>query len=256
MTLDAFLDLMFGRAPTATSTGPETDTHVETAVDRGTDTDVDHGSSGHEAGPEPGPPAGLCVYTLFGSADLGGAVGRMIDRIADGLGDEAPWPTARQASGIWIGSRGVVTPLHHDAWPGLLFQTHGSKRVTMFSPSDRTNLYFSPPTKVGSRWSRLPGRSADADPEEFPRIRRVARHEGELRAGDTLYIPPFWSHEIEALDANISIPFRFRVIPGDHLNPGYLRPAYEVFHGKYVRPLGHRSRRVRDAVGRARADTH
>jgi hypothetical protein len=196
-----------------------------------------------------GPPDGLCVYRLFGPSDLDGAVGQMLDRIADGLRGVADQPPEKGASGIWIGSRGVVTPLHHDAWPGLLFQTHGTKRVTMFSPRDRTNLYFSAPVRVGSRWSRLPGRSAEADAGTFPRADRAIRHEGELGPGDVLFIPPFWSHEIEALEPNISIPFRFRVATADHLNPGYLRPAYEVLDGNVVRPARQRAHRV---VRRAR----
>ncbi len=199
---------------------------------------------GDEDGVRAGPPDGLCVYRLFGPSDLDGAVGQMLDRIADGLHGVADQPPEKGASGIWIGSRGVVTPLHHDAWPGLLFQTHGSKRVTMYSPRDRTNLYFSAPVRVGSRWSRLPGRSATADPDSFPRARRAIRHEGLLGPGDVLFIPPFWSHEIEALEPNISIPFRFRVTAADHLNPGYLRPATEVLDGKVVRPARHRAHRL------------
>ncbi len=206
------------------------------------------GDDDRRSGPT-GPPDGLCVYRLFGPSDLDGAVGRMLDRIADGLRGVADQPPEKGASGIWIGSRGVVTPLHHDAWPGLLFQTHGSKRVTMFSPRDRTNLYFSAPVRVGSRWSRLPGRSADADPDTFPRADRAIRHEGELGPGDVLFIPPFWSHEIEALEPNISIPFRFRVATADHLNPGYLRPASEVLDGNVVRPARRRAHRL---VRRAR----
>jgi hypothetical protein len=219
LTLAEFLDMMFG---------PD-----DASADDSDDSDA----------PEVGPPPGLCVYELLGPSGLDGEVGRMLDRMATALDGLADRPAETGASGVWIGSRGVVTPLHHDAWPGLLFQTHGSKRVALFSPTDRTNLYFNAPVQVGSRWSRLPGRSATADPAEFPRADRAIRHEGVLRAGDVLVIPPFWSHEMEALESNISIPFRFRVAPLDRLNPGYLRPAYEVFDGKFVRPVRRRTAR-------------
>ena len=88
---------------------------------------------------------GTCTYRLFSVADLDGRVGDIVDDISDRLATRADATPDRQASGLWISSRGVVTPLHHDAWTGLLFQFHGAKRVRMFSPVDRTNLYFSSP---------------------------------------------------------------------------------------------------------------
>lgn len=184
------------------------------------------------AGREPG----TCTYRLFSIADLDHEVGRIIDSMAAGLSRLTDRRAEQQASGIWIGSKGVTTPLHHDAWTGLLFQMTGSKRVLMFPPEDRVNLYFTSPFAATDRWSNLPGRADDADPAEFPRFARANRHEGRLDAGDVLFIPPFWSHEVEALEANISIPFRFGTQPLDHLNPGFLRPAYEIADRKLVAP--------------------
>ncbi len=177
-----------------------------------------------------------CTYRLFGVADLDHEVGRIIDSMAERLSQLTNRRAEQKASGIWIGSKGVTTPLHHDAWTGLLFQLTGSKRVLMFPPEDRTNLYFTSPFAATDRWSTLPGRSDDADPDEYPRFARASRHEGQLDAGDVLFIPPFWAHEVEALEANISIPFRFGTRPIDHLNPGFLRPAYEIVDRKLVAP--------------------
>jgi hypothetical protein len=177
-----------------------------------------------------------CTYRLFGVSDLDGDIGRIIDTMSEGLAALTDRRPDRAASGIWIGSSGVVTPLHHDAWTGLLFQMTGSKRVLMFPPTERPNLYFTSPFAAKDRWSMLPGRSGDADPTGFPRFARANGFEAQLDAGDVLFIPAFWSHEIEALEANISIPFRFGTRTIDHLNPGFLRPAYEVFHRKYVEP--------------------
>ena len=177
-----------------------------------------------------------CTYRLFSVADLDHEVGRIIDSMAEGLSQLTDRRAEQKASGIWIGSKGVTTPLHHDAWTGLLFQLTGSKRVLMFPPEDRTNLYFTSPFAATDRWSNLPGRSDDADPEEYPRFARASRHEGRLDAGDVLFIPPFWAHEVEALEANISIPFRFGTRPVDHLNPGFLRSVCEIADRKLVAP--------------------
>ncbi len=179
---------------------------------------------------------GTCTYRLFSVADLDGRVGDIVDDISDRLATRADATPDRQASGLWIGSRGVVTPLHHDAWTGLLFQFHGAKRVRMFSPVDRTNLYFSSPREPNAVWSRLPGRSADTDVAEFPRFARATPHEATLEAGEVLFIPPYWSHEIEALEANISMPFRFTSTVREYLDPGFLIPAMEVFDSKFVQP--------------------
>ena len=175
------------------------------------------------------------IYHQFGRKMLDSAAGTIIDNMADTLAKVVHRQADKDASGIWIGSKGAVTPLHYDAWPGLLFQTHGAKRVLMFSPDDIPNLYFMPQFAVGARWSKLPGRSREADTTEFPRFSKATRFEGTLEAGETLFIPPFWPHEIEALEPNISVPFRFGLAKAEYLNPRFLRPACEVFHGKYLK---------------------
>ena len=172
------------------------------------------------------------TYQLFSVDRLDGQVGHVVDRMAERLGPATGRRPDRSASGSWVGSRGCVTPLHHDAWTGLLVQTHGSKRVALYHPDDRRNVYFSSPFRPTSRWSELPARSSEADPDRFPRLRRATRWETVLDAGQALFIPPYWSHEVEALDANISIPFRFRPRARDHLDPGFLRPAVEILHRK------------------------
>ena len=177
---------------------------------------------------------GTCTYRLFSADDLDGRVGGIVDDISNRLAERTDATPDRQASGLWIGSRGVVTPLHHDAWTGLLFQFHGTKRIRMFSPVDRTNLYFSSPREPDAVWSRLPGRTADTDLSEFPRFAHATPYEGQLEAGEVLFIPPYWSHEIEALEANISMPFRFTTSVREYLDPGFLMPAIEIFESKFV----------------------
>jgi hypothetical protein len=172
--------------------------------------------------------AGTVVYRLLGPGALGGAAGGIIGEFDRAVAGRTSLRTEPRFSGIWIGSTGVVTPLHHDAWPGLLFQTEGTKRVAMYAPVDRANLYFRTPLAGRGRWSDLPGRSADADPAAFPRVTRAVRHEGVLRAGDALVIPPFWAHEMEAIEPNISVPFRFATPRSGYLDPGFLRPASEL----------------------------
>jgi hypothetical protein len=177
---------------------------------------------------ERGVESGTVVYRLLGPKALGGAAGTIVDEFDRALAARTSLRTEPRFSGIWIGSTGVVTPLHHDAWPGLLFQTEGTKRVAMYAPVDRTNLSFRSPLAGEGRWSNLPGRSADADHAQFPRLAHAVRHEEVLRPGDALVIPPFWAHEMEAIEPNISVPFRFATPRTGYLDPGFLRPASEL----------------------------
>jgi len=171
---------------------------------------------------------GSVIYQLFGINSLHGAIRQVLERFDGAVRSATDRATEPRFSGVWIGSTGATTPLHHDAWPGLLFQTYGTKRVAMYAPGDRSNLYFRSPLRGAGRWSDLPGRSGDAPPADFPRLARAVRHVGTLEAGDALYIPPFWAHEIEAMEANISVPFRFAGSTATYLDPGFLRPATEM----------------------------
>ena len=170
----------------------------------------------------------VVVYRRLGPGDLDGMVSRVLGDFDDALLAHGATGTETRFSGVWIGSTGATTPLHHDAWPGLLFQTHGTKRVVMYGPRDRANLYFRNPLRGAGRWSDLPGRSSDASVSEFPRLARATRWEGELPAGAALFIPPYWAHEVEALEPNISVPFRFATPLRGYADPGFLRPAAEV----------------------------
>lgn len=182
-----------------------------------------------------GPEPGTTVYQLLGIRAADGRIAEELDEFDRAITAACDHTTEPRFSGVWIGSVGVVTPLHHDAWPGLLFQTWGRKRVAMYAPTDRSNLSFRTPLVGAGRWSDLPARSAEADPASFPRLRHAIRLEGELGPGDALYIPPFWAHEMEAVEPNISVPFRFATFRTSYLNPGFLRPASELVRARLAR---------------------
>ncbi len=182
-----------------------------------------------------GPPAGTVAYQLFGINSVDGRIADELDEFDRVIAPLTSHATAPQFSGVWIGSAGVVTPLHHDAWPGLLFQTHGRKRVAMYAPVDRANLSFRTPLAGEGRWSDLPARSSDADPDDYPGLDHAVRYEAELAPGDALFIPPFWAHEMEAVEPNVSVPFRFATFRRSHLNPGFLRPASEMARARRSR---------------------
>jgi Cupin-like domain len=114
-----------------------------------------------------------------------------------------------RGSGLWIGHKGNLTPLHYDTWQGCLAQLSGRKRVTLISPQETSNIYQASPWSLRSFSTRLPQHSKDADATQFPKTRRLRRLEVVLEPGQLLYIPPYWWHEVESLDNSISLAVRY-----------------------------------------------
>jgi hypothetical protein len=110
------------------------------------------------------------------------------------------------ATGVWFSQTGNVTPAHHDWWHSFLVQVRGSKRYTLVHPLDAVSAQQD--WQAGERFdlSPAPELSSAAAADWNGEV----RYEGILSAGEILYIPPFWLHEVETLtDGNISIPMRF-----------------------------------------------
>lgn len=89
----------------------------------------------------------------------------------------------------------------------LLVQVTGKKRVVLFSPRDASYLYLS-----GDKSQVL-----DIDQpnlETYPLFAHATRHECLLEAGDVLFIPALWFHNVISLDFSVAINIFWR-----HLDP-------------------------------------
>jgi len=110
------------------------------------------------------------------------------------------------ATGVWFSQTGNLTPGHHDWWHSFLIQVRGRKRYTLVHPLDTANVQRNWPAEARFDLVAAPDISVAGNPEWAGEV----RYEGILEAGEILYIPPFWIHEVETLtDGNISIPMRF-----------------------------------------------
>ena len=122
---------------------------------------------------------------------------------------------------LWMGSSGNVTPLHFDLCHGCLTQIVGRKRVWLFPPSESKWLYPNSANTPGCtvRTSRvdLPGllgedEDSRAQLKKFPQTANaVGGLVCEVTPGECLYIPPFWWHCVEAIDANVSLLMPFDI---------------------------------------------
>ena len=102
---------------------------------------------------------------------------------------------------IWIGPGGHVEPLHFDTAHSVIGEVVGRKRVLLFSPKNYFALYPFPVwSPIGSTFSRV-----DVDNPDlalFPRAAERHAIECTLEAGDVLFIPAGWWHQVYCLDTH------------------------------------------------------
>jgi hypothetical protein len=128
----------------------------------------------------------------------------------------------------WVGPRGATTGLHNDDEDNLLAQLRGHKRLLLYEPGDRPNLYVNSKYDAGTE-------CCDVDPsapdyERHPRLRHAHPPlEVILSPGDVLFMPKFWYHHVTSLSATVSVNMFFST-PRDFLRHGLLRTGREILH--------------------------
>lgn len=113
------------------------------------------------------------------------------------------------ATGIWIGQKGNVTPFHHDWWHSFLAQVSGRKRYTLVHPLEAKNLQQV--WDDAAKFDLIPAPIMDQTDRLSDKI--SIQIQGILEPGQILYIPPYWFHQIDTLEnGNISMPLRFDTV--------------------------------------------
>jgi len=138
-----------------------------------------------------------------------------------------PLELADPHRGIWIGNK-TLSPCHYDAQSNIACCVVGKRKFTLFPPEQVHNLY------PGSL-ELNPGGPAitmvdfdNPDFEKYPRYRDAiaAGQVAELEAGDAVFIPCMWWHQVEALSPfNVLINYWWNTYPkirGQAMNVLYL----------------------------------
>ncbi|MDP9785923.1 cupin-like domain-containing protein [Pseudomonas fluorescens] len=107
---------------------------------------------------------------------------------------------------IWIGPKGTLTPLHRDDTDNLFAQVWGEKTFTLAAPHHREAL---------GTWSTAPQGGLDGcdfnpdapDYQRFPHARDVTFMRVTLGAGDLLFLPEGWFHQVESVSTSLSVNF-------------------------------------------------
>lgn len=118
---------------------------------------------------------------------------------------------------LWIGPGGTFTPLHFDLTNNLLAQVVGTKHLVLLPPSETGKLANN--RHVFSDVHDITDPSFLA---LYPDAETARQFEVTLNAGDLLYIPVGWWHQVAAEDFSVMLTytdFRWR------------NDAYEIFPG-------------------------
>lgn len=107
---------------------------------------------------------------------------------------------------IWIGPKGTLTPLHRDDTDNLFAQVWGQKTFTLAAPHHREAL---------GTWSTAPQGGLDGcdfnpdapDYQRFPQAAAVPFLRVTLEAGDLLFLPEGWFHQVESVSTSLSVNF-------------------------------------------------
>lgn len=138
---------------------------------------------------------------------------------------------------LWIGDDGATkTGLHNDDEHNVLCQIRGRKRVILISPDERDYVY--PNTLYDSGTECCDVDASHPDLQQHPLFARICvRYEVTLEAGDVLFIPRFWYHEVNPVgNFSVSINY-FCSTPLDQLRWGARRALFSCLHrcGLYKR---------------------
>lgn len=118
-------------------------------------------------------------------------------------------PHAPKRTAFWLGPAGTGTRLHYDPYDNILAVIRGRKRFHLFPPCDVNQMY---PFPAFSRWghfSRVDPTHVDRD--RFPNWPHHHRIECEIQAGEILFLPHGWWHQVENETQVIALNFFYAV---------------------------------------------
>ncbi len=129
---------------------------------------------------------------------------------------------------LWIGPKGTKSKLHYDSDHNLFVQIYGKKIVTLISPKYSENCY---PTNITWYDGYSPIDVMQPNLDLYPEFGNVLLLQSELEAGDMLYIPKGWWHDIRSTENSISANLWW-INWKDFLSEFYSEIKYKYIQGK------------------------
>ncbi|XP_011218808.1 tRNA wybutosine-synthesizing protein 5 isoform X2 [Ailuropoda melanoleuca] len=107
-----------------------------------------------------------------------------------------------------ISSPGLQLWTHYDVMDNFLIQVTGKKRVVLFSPRDAQYLYLS-----GTKSEVLDIDNPDL--AKYPLFSKARRYECSLKAGDVLFIPALWFHNVISEEFGVGVNLFWKHLPSE-----------------------------------------
>ena len=106
-------------------------------------------------------------------------------------------------SNLWIGSTGAQARMHFDSSPNVFVQVTGRKTLLLAPPNRAASAYLYPRLHPAHRQAQVDPRRADRT--RFPLLADLDFSRVTLTAGDVLFLPAFWLHQVEVDAASVSV---------------------------------------------------
>lgn len=106
---------------------------------------------------------------------------------------------------LWLGAGGQISLVHNDHRDNFLCVFAGKKQVTLIDGVHGNALY----ERRSLRDKVSPVDIDNPDVEQFPDFRRVPMLRADVMAGDVLYIPVCWFHQVHSVGRNLAINIWF-----------------------------------------------
>lgn len=110
-------------------------------------------------------------------------------------------------SRIWLAGQDIRTPLHRDLAHNFILVLKGSKCVRLAAPNATKSVYSNSLFSRAPNFARL--NLHEPDFGKFPRARDLTVYEARVAAGEVLYLPPLWWHDVKNTEQSISANFWF-----------------------------------------------
>lgn len=133
-----------------------------------------------------------------------------LDRYLHGLLDELDIPVyckgrAGFRSRLWISAPDIGVPLHRDFSENLIGQLVGIKQLVVYPPEEWHHIYAFQRRSPVPTFCGIDGEAPDL--VRFPRSAHARRVVITLRAGEMLFLPSRWWHQVRSVEPSINVNF-------------------------------------------------
>lgn len=140
-------------------------------------------------------------------------------------------------SRLWLARMGSRTPLHRDIPHNLILVTEGAKDVLLVAPRAGAGVYPYSFFSKAPNFARVDLRNPDA--VRFPKSKGLSVIHTIVEAGEMIYIPPFWWHDILNLKKTTSLNHWFAPANLNGLLAAtsfYLKKIIGIYKHEWVKP--------------------